>query len=142
MLIDRLKQDHCAARVAKDEVLSALLGTLIGTAETQAKAKENRAPRDEEVTTVLRSYTKGARETADAYRARGDEAGLAKMEREISVMASYLSAQPTSEAVREAAASFKSSTPDANVGAVMAHLKSVFGAGLDGKAASEIVRSL
>ncbi len=142
MLIDRLKQDHLAARVSKDEVLAALLGTLIGTAETQAKAKENRAPRDEEVTGVLRSFTKGARETAEAYRQRGDAAGLAKAEREVAVMAAYLPQQPSPEAVREAAVAFKAGTPGANVGAVMAHLKATFGAGLDGKAASEIVRAL
>lgn len=136
MMIDTLRNDQLAARKAKDETAASLLGTLIGDAVQLARKVENREPTDEEVAGLTRKYVKNAQETRAS--AAGRPEILAKVDREIEILTAYLPKQMTADELKAAIDAFKVSTPGANKGAVMAHLKANFAGLYDGKAASEL----
>jgi uncharacterized protein YqeY len=61
-------------------------------------------------------------------------------ESEQAILSSYSPQQMTEAELREAINAFRAANPDANVGAIMAHLKETFGGRYDGKAASALAR--
>jgi hypothetical protein len=62
-------------------------------------------------------------------------------ETELAILSTYGPKQMTESELREAIDDFRAKNPDANVGTIMAHLKTSFGGQYDGKAASALARS-
>ncbi|MBI1685702.1 GatB/YqeY domain-containing protein [Caulobacter hibisci] len=155
-LLDELKADQLAARKASDRLKADLLTTLIGEA-TQITTEEFKRGvtevTDEKVVATVAKFLKNTKLTLEnlaAERARLVEANgdLSKVdertkaaETEQAILSSYGPKQMTEAQLREAINDFRTQNPDANVGAIMAHLKSNFGGQYDGKAASALARA-
>jgi uncharacterized protein YqeY len=154
-LLDALKADQLAARKANDRLKADLLSTLIGEA-TQITTEEFKRGvtevTDEKVAATVAKFLKNTKQTlenlaservrlietgADASKV---EARIAAAETEQAILSAYGPQQMTEAELREAIDAFRASNPDANVGAIMAHLKANFGGRYDGKAASALAR--
>lgn len=122
---------------------------------------------DEKVSATVTKFLKNAKQARDLYeqefeRVMGhgsrdgktrllSEEGRAFMEgivpkmrqadREIEILTGFLPKQLTEDELREVIVKFKSVNPDANVGAVMGHLKAEYAGLYDGKKASEFARA-
>lgn len=155
-LLDELKADQLAARKLNDRLKADLLTTLIGEA-TQITTEEFKRGvtevTDEKVVATLAKFSKNTKLTLEnltAERARLAEAGgdaakvdarIQAAETELAILSSYGPKQMTEAELRQAIEDFRAQTPDANVGAIMAHLKTNFGGRYDGKAASALARA-
>lgn len=154
-LLDELKADQLAARKSNDRLKADLLTTLIGEA-TQITTEEFKrgvmAVTDEKVAATVAKFLKSTKltlETLAGERARLTEAGsdaskvdarITAAETEQAILSSYSPKQMTEAELRDAINAFRAANPDANVGAIMAHLKETFGGRYDGKAASALAR--
>ncbi|MBO9545755.1 GatB/YqeY domain-containing protein [Caulobacter sp.] len=154
-LLDALKADQLAARKANDRLKADLLTTLIGEA-TQITTEEFKRGvtevTDEKVVATVAKFSKNIKQTLEnlaAERARLAAAGgdvskaderIKAAETELAILSSYGPKQMTETELRAAIDDFKAKTPDANVGAIMAHLKTNFGGQYDGKMASALAR--
>ena len=154
-LLDELKADQLAARKSNDRLKADLLTTLIGEA-TQITTEEFKrgvtAVTDEKVAATVAKFLKSTKltlETLASERARligtgGDAskvvARITAAETEQAILSSYSPKQMTDAELLEAINAFRAGNPDANVGAIMAHLKETFGGRYDGKAASALAR--
>jgi uncharacterized protein YqeY len=154
-LLDELKADQLAARKSNDRLKADLLTTLIGEA-TQITTEEFKrgvtAVTDEKVAATVAKFLKSTKLTLEnlaSERARLIEAGsdaskvdarIRAAESEQAILSSYSPQQMTEAELREAINAFRAANPDANVGAIMAHLKETFGGRYDGKAASALAR--
>jgi uncharacterized protein YqeY len=154
-LLDELKADQLAARKSNDRLKADLLTTLIGEA-TQITTEEFKrgvtAVTDEKVAATVAKFLKSTKLTLEnlaSERARLIEAGsdaskvgerITAAESEQAILSSYSPKQMTEAELRDAINAFRAANPDANVGAIMAHLKETFGGRYDGKAASALAR--
>jgi uncharacterized protein YqeY len=154
-LLDELKADQLAARKSNDRLKADLLTTLIGEA-TQITTEEFKrgvtAVTDEKVAATVAKFLKSTKLTLEnlaSERARlietgGDaskvDARITAAETEQAILSSYSPKQMTEAELRDAINAFRAANPDANVGAIMAHLKESFGGRYDGKAASALAR--
>ena len=154
-LLDELKADQLAARKLNDRLKADLLTTLIGEA-TQITTEEFKRGvtevTDEKVAATVAKFSKNTKltlETLASERARLVDAGreVSKVderakaaETELAILSSYGPKQMTESELREAIDDFRAKNPDANVGTIMAHLKTSFGGRYDGKAASVLAR--
>ena len=154
-LLDQLKADQLAARKANDRLKADLLSTLIGEA-TQITTEEFKRGvtevTDEKVAATVAKFLKNTKltlETLTGERARLGEAGgdaskvaarVAAAEAEAAILASYSPKQMSEAELKAAIDGFRAANPDANVGAIMAHLKASFGGQFDGKTASALAR--
>jgi hypothetical protein len=62
-------------------------------------------------------------------------------ETELAILTLYGPKQMTEAQLREVISDFRAKNPDANVGTIMAHLKTSFGGQYDGKAASALAKA-
>ena len=154
-LLDQLKADQLAARKQNDRLKADLLTTLIGEA-TQISTEEFKRGvtevTDDKVVATVAKFSKNIKLTLEnlaSERARLAEAGgdaskvnerIKAAEAELAILSSYGPKQMTEAELRAAIDAFKASNPDANVGAIMAHLKTNFGGQYDGKAASALAK--
>jgi len=154
-LLDELKADQLAARKSNDRLKADLLTTLIGEA-TQITTEEFKrgvtAVTDEKVAATVAKFLKSTKLTLEnlaSERARLIETGsdaakvdarITAAEAEQAILSAYSPKQMTEAELREAINAFRAANPDANVGAIMAHLKETFGGRYDGKAASVLAR--
>lgn len=154
-LLDDLKADQLAARKASDRLKADLLTTLIGEA-TQITTEEFKRGvtevTDDKVGATVAKFLKNTKLTLEnlaAERARLAASGgeMAKVdertkaaETELAILSSYGPKPMTEAELRAAIDDFRAKTPDANVGAIMAHLKANFGGRYDGKMASALAR--
>ena len=154
-LLEELKADQLAARKSNDRLKADLLTTLIGEA-TQITTEEFKrgvtAVTDEKVAATVAKFLKSTKLTLEnlaSERARlietgGDaakvDARITAAETEQAILSSYSPKQMTDAELLEAINAFRAGNPDANVGAIMAHLKETFGGRYDGKAASALAR--
>lgn len=154
-LLDALKADQLSARKSNDRPKADLLTTLIGEA-TQITTEEFKRGvtevTDEKVAATVAKFLKNTKLTLEnlaSERARLVEAGgdaskvdarTQAAETELAILASYSPKQMTEAELREAIDDFRAKNPDANVGTIMAHLKTSFGGQYDGKAASALAR--
>lgn len=154
-LLDELKADQLSARKANDRLKADLLTTLIGEA-TQITTEEFKRGvtevTDEKVAATVAKFLKNTKLTLEnlaSERARLAEAGgdaskvdgrTQAAEAELAILSSYSPKQMTEAELRAAIDDFRAKNPDANVGAIMAHLKTNFGGQYDGKAASALAR--
>ncbi len=154
-LLDQLKTDQLAARKASDRLKADVLTTLIGEA-TQITTEEFKRGvtevTDEKVVATVAKFAKNTKLTLDnlaTERARLVETGgdtskvderTKAAETELAILSSYGPKQMTEAELRAAIDDFRAKNPDANVGAIMAHLKTSFGGQYDGKTASALAR--
>ena len=154
-LLDELKAAQLAARKSNDRLKADLLTTLIGEA-TQITTEEFKRGvtevTDEKVATTVAKFLKNTNLTLEnlaSERARLVEAGgdaskvderARAAETELAILSSYSPKQMTEAELREAINDFRAKNPDANVGTIMAHLKTNFGGRYDGKTASALAR--
>ena len=154
-LLDQLKADQLAARKQNDRLKADLLTTLIGEA-TQITTEEFKRGvtevTDDKVVATVAKFSKNSKLTLEnlaSERARLAEAGgdaskvderIKAAETELAILSSYGPKQMTEAELRAAIDPFKANNPDANVGAIMAHLKTNFGGQYDGKAASALAK--
>lgn len=154
-LLDELKADQLAARKSNDRLKADLLTTLIGEA-TQITTEEFKrgvtAVTDEKVAATVAKFLKSTKLTLEnlaSERARLIETGgdaskvvarITAAETEQAILSTYSPKQMTEAELRDAINAFRAANPDANVGAIMAHLKETFGGRYDGKAASALAR--
>lgn len=154
-LLDTLKADQLAARKESDRLKADLLTTLIGEA-TQITTEEFKRGvtevTDEKVVATVAKFLKNTKLTLDnltAERARLVEAGgdaskvderIKAAESELAILSSYGPKQMTETELRAAIDDFKAKNADANVGSIMAYLKTSFGGQYDGKMASALAR--
>ena len=160
-LLDEFKADQLAARKSNDRLKADLLTTLIGEA-TQITTEEFKRGvteiTDEKVAATVAKFLKNTKLTLEnlaSERARLIEAGgdTSKVEpqhpapefvqqvlRENTALLSRYPATNGLPELRQAIDDFRAANPDANVGTIMAHLKTNFGGQYDGKAASALAR--
>lgn len=154
-LLDALKADQLAARKSNDRLKADLLTTLIGEA-TQITTEEFKRGvtdiTDEKVAATVAKFLKNTKLTLEnlaSERARLVEAGgdasrvdqrIQAAETELAILSAYGPKQMTDAELRQAIDDFRAANPDANVGTIMAHLKTNFGGQYDGKAASALAR--
>lgn len=154
-LLDELKADQLAARKSNDRLKADLLTTLIGEAAqitTEEFKRGVTAVTDEKVAATVAKFLKSTKLTLEnlaGERARliGTGADASKVdaritaaETEQAILSSYSPKQMTEAELRDAIKAFRAANPDANVGAIMAHLKERFGGRYDGKTASALAR--
>lgn len=154
-LLDELKADQLAARKAGDRLKAELLTTLIGEAAQITTEEFKRGVTevtDEKVAATVAKFLKNTKQTLEnlaSERARLSEAGRdpskidernKAAEAELAILASYSPKQMTEAELREAINDFRAKNPEANVGTIMAHLKTSFSGQYDGKTASALVR--
>ncbi len=154
-LLDELKADQLAARRSNDRLKSDLLTTLIGEA-TQITTEEFKRGvtevTDEKVAATVAKFLKNTKLTlenlanergrlidAGADASKVDQRATAA-ETELAILSSYGPKQMTEAELRQAIDDFRARNPDANVGAIMTHLKTSFAGQYDGKAASALAR--
>jgi uncharacterized protein YqeY len=154
-LLDELKADQLAARKSNDRLKADLLTTLIGEA-TQITTEEFKRGvtevTDEKVAATVVKFLKNTKLTLEnlaSERGRLIESGgdaskvdqrTKAAEAEVAILSSYGPKQMTESELRQAINEFRATNPDANVGTIMAHLKTTFGGQYDGKAASALAR--
>jgi uncharacterized protein YqeY len=155
-LLDELKADQLAARKLNDRLKADLLTTLIGEA-TQITTEEFKRGvtevTDEKVVATVAKFLKNTKLTLENLAtertrligAGGDASKVDERtkaaETELVILSSYGPKQMTEAELREAINDFRAKSPDANVGAIMAHLKASFGGQYDGKAASALAKA-
>ncbi|PTS89531.1 hypothetical protein DBR41_23625 [Pseudomonas sp. HMWF010] len=155
-LLDGLKADQLTARKLNDRLKADLLTTLIGEA-TQITTEEFKRGvtevTDEKVVATVAKFLKNTKltlENLSTERARLIEAGsdASKVderskaaEAELAILSSYGPKQITESELRDAINDFRARNPGANVGAIMAHLKTSFGGQYDGKTASLLAKA-
>jgi len=155
-LLDELKADQLAARKANDRLKADVLTTLIGEA-TQITTEEFKRGvtevTDEKVVSTVAKFSKNtkltlenlATEHARLIAAGGDTSKVDERtkaaETELAILSSYGPKQMTEAELREAIDDFRAKNPGANVGAIMAYLKTSFGGQYDGKTASALAKA-
>lgn len=155
-LLDEIKADQLAARKLGDRLKADVLTTLIGEA-TQITTEEFKRGvtevTDEKIAATVAKFLKNTKLTLEnlaTERARLIQAGsdaskvderTRAAETELAILSAYGPRQMTESELREAINDFRASNPDANVGTIMAHLKTRFGGQYDGKAASALARA-
>jgi uncharacterized protein len=154
-LLEELKADQLAARKLNDRLKADLLTTVIGEA-TQITTEEFKRGvteiTDEKVAATVAKFLKNTKLTLEnlasertrLIEARSDaskvDQRIKAAETELAILSSYGPKQMTESELRQAINDFRAENPDANVGAIMAHLKTNFGGQYDGKAASALAR--
>ena len=154
-LLDELKADQLAARKSNDRLKADLLTTLIGEASQITTEEFKRGVTevtDEKVAATVAKFLKNTKLTLEnlaSERARLIDAGadaskvdqrIEAAETELAILSSYGPKQMTEAQLRKVIDDFRAQNPDANVGTIMAHLKTSFGGQYDGKAASALAR--
>lgn len=155
-LLDELKSDQIAARKLKDRLRADLLTTLIGEA-TQITTEEFKRGvtevTDEKVAATVAKFLKNTKLTLEnlanehtrLIETGGDASNVDERtkaaETELAILSSYGPKQMTESELREAINDFRTKNPGANVGAIMAHLKTSFGGRYDGKTASTLAKA-
>ncbi|MDR0717105.1 MAG: GatB/YqeY domain-containing protein [Azoarcus sp.] len=140
-LFAQLKKDALLARKEGNALRATLLTTLLAEAGMIGKNDGNRESSDDEVRQTIRKFLKNNQEAAAVIK---DEPRLAALRAEAEILAAYLPAMADENAVKaaiaETIAALSERGPKA-MGAVMAALKTKFGAEFDARQASAWVKA-
>lgn len=169
-MLNKLKADQLTARKTKDTIAASLLTTLLGEATKVSDEdfkKGSTEITDEKVIVTIKKFLKNTEETkrildAEFEQVMGHspdsmktspltdegrvfmESRTAKwqaVKREIAILGEYLPQQMDEAQLRAAIDTFKAENPDANMGGIMAHLKTNFAGLYDGKMASQLAKA-
>jgi uncharacterized protein YqeY len=143
MLIEKIKADWKAARIARNAVPATLLGTLVGAIQSKEKTfTPERSLTDIEIVAQIKKMLDALVETKGYIVGNPDRvAELEKTETEISVLTAYMP-QQMDEAAVEAFMRQKLAAGGATMGSLMASLKEAFAGAYDGKVASSVAKRL
>lgn len=137
-LLNTLRQDHRAARLARDDLHSKLLGTLIGRIESEQKCeKQADRPLDDEQIKVEISRMLNDLKRNDALMIHqpGREQQIIVNRREQAILSAYLPQQLSEAEI----AAFAEARKTEKKGAIMAALKAAHPNQYDGKEAATII---
>jgi uncharacterized protein YqeY len=145
MLIEKIYTDMNAARKSTDTVAKNLLVTLYSEAMMVGKNKRNGVTTDEETVAVVKKFIGNTQEVIAILETRGLSAEQQVHEK--TILEGYVPTQMTPDNIKSAVMTIMTelgviSPNQKMVGQVMAQLKSRYNGQYDGKAASEIVKSL
>lgn len=147
MIIEQIKNDLLSARKAHDTLKSALLSTLFAEIQSIGKNQGDRETYEDEAIKVVQKFLKGVIETlTHVQNVNSPNAektiviGRSMIEKEI--LESYLPKMASADEVRQEIAKIKASgvDPVSKMGIAMKMLKVKFGAALDGKMASQLLK--
>jgi uncharacterized protein YqeY len=140
MLIEKIKADALVARKAKMTSVSSLLTTLIGEAEMVGKNAGNRAVTDDEVVAIIKKFIKNINDTITALGDQDPRTLVCLGEK--STLEEYLPKQMDEYVLTVAVRMIINELgAGANMGQVMAALKSKHSGQYDGKMASTVVKA-
>ncbi len=139
-LLNKVKNDMWEMKKAANP-LAALLNTLYAEAAKVGKDAGNRESTDQEVIQTIKKFIKNSEEMLLTLKSLDTEIASTKkqeVEKEISVLKLYLPQQLDTEELKNIILSLETK----NMGDIMKHLKDNYAGLYDGKAASEIAKSL
>lgn len=137
-MIENIQANQLAARIAKNQIKSNLLTTLLGEARSIGKNNGNRETTDEEVIKLITKFIKGITETLSLLKPEDSRFSILVEEQEI--LKSYLPTQLTTEEIKFII--LKNFPEKTAVGPVMAFFKSNYSGLYDGKAVSSLINNL
>lgn len=141
-LFAQIKSDQLSARKAKETLKATLLTTLIGELTAVGKNDGNREVTDADVVKLVKKFLDGVNESIKFMEAAGNETALTMLRGEAAILAPYLP-QQMSEA--ELTVVVKQLVDElgagANMGQVMAALKTRHAGTYDGSMASRVVKA-
>ena len=144
-IVDEVSQQmKDAMRAREREKLTALRGIRAALVETMKEAGQESLS-DDEAQRVLRKLAKARQESIAAYEAGGRPELAAAEQAELSVIESFLPSladEATTRVWAQAAIEAVGASTARDMGKVMGHLKQAHGALLDGRIASQVVKSL
>ena len=142
MLIEKLKEDHMAARRSKNIVLSNLLGTVLADCQKAEKSgKTEHVLSDSEVLAIVQSTRKKVVETISLISnnpERKDQ--LLKMEQERDFLDVYIPTQLTDDEIKIIANEQKNN--GLNMGQMMAYMKANHNGKYDPKSVSILLKTI
>lgn len=140
-LLDNIKTDQVAARIAKESLKATLLTTLLGEAQMIGK-NAGRETTDDEVVAVVKKFIKGINDTVEFLAEQNAKATQVCME-EKAILEVYLPQQMTKDQIKLAIENALTGTVRAmNKGEMMKYLKENFAGRYDGKEAAAAVDEL
>lgn len=143
MLLNKLKDDQIAARKERNEIKSNLLTTLVSEAAMVGKnATPPRDTTDEEVIRTVKKFLDNAKESFDIAMKSSREEAASKAQAEISILETYMPQQMSADEIEKAIRECRETNPVANMGQIMAYLKTKYAGQYDGKLASDIAKKV
>lgn len=136
--LEQIKKDQFEARKNKEALKASLLTTLFSEASMKGK-NAGRETTEEETIQVVQKFLKGVNETISFLEKANNAEALTTANTEKSILEGYLPKMASTEEIRAEVAALKAAGA-ANIGAIMKGLKDKFGAGLDGKLASQLAK--
>jgi uncharacterized protein len=142
-LINELREKSIEARKGTDQVAKSLMVTLYAECLSVGKNKRNGETTDDECISVIKKFKDNASETVKILADRGLPGGDSAIEVEtlIGLLPKQLSNEELSDAIK-GIISEKGLTDLKGLGQIMGALKATYGNTYDGKAASEIAKTL
>lgn len=143
MLIEKIRADWKAARIAREADKATLLGTLVGAIQSKEKTFSPERPlTDDEVVAQIKKLIDGATETIGHLKAHGgSEDAIAKAQAEIDALTVYMPQQLDEMAI-EAFLRAKMAEGVVGVGPLMGALKAAHAGAYDGRLASAVAKRL
>lgn len=146
MLIAKLKEDQLTARKARLAVQASLLTTIIGEAEMVGKNAGNRAPTDDEVTSVLKKFEKNLMENERIFTERNMQDELTGAQRELLIVRLYLpkkidDAQIKAD-IEDVVARLSLALEQKSMGAIVKELRGKYGVQFDGGQVSAVFKAM
>ena len=143
-LSNTLSQDVKAALKSGDKTRVSML-RMVNAAIKNREIEKGSAPTDEDVSAILRSYVKRARESIDQFSKAGRTDLAEKEKQELAVIQSYLPEELTEEETRkiisEAISATGASSPN-EMGKVMKAVMARTKGQVDGKLANKLVKEM
>ena len=139
-LFEKIKADQLVARKAHNELATSLLTTLVGEAAAIGKNNGNRDVTDAEVVALVKKFVKGMDDTLGFLGDTNPEA-TSVVNAEKYILGPYLPSQMDEATLTQAIIDIKA-TEGANMGKIMAALKTQYTGLYDGKMASTIIKGL
>lgn len=143
MIIEQIKQDQVAARIARDQLRTSLLTTVLGEAETAAKNKGQALLSDQDTIALLKKFIDNIKTTIEYcednyYRVSDERYENAVAERMI--LEKYMPVALTEEQLSVIIKVF--ADQGLNMGQIMQRLKEGYAGQYDGAKASALVKSV
>lgn len=140
-LIEKVKADQVAARIAKESLKAVLLTTLLGEAQAVGK-KACRDTTDDEVVAVVKKFIKGINDTLEFLKDQ-NAAATAVCVAEKAILEVYLPSQMTESQIYDVVFNCKlNEPPNTYKGQLMAHMKKNFAGQYDGKMAASVIDAM
>lgn len=140
-LIENIKADQVASRIAKESLKATLLTTLLGEAQMIGK-NAGRETTDAEVVAVVKKFIKGINDTVEFLGTQNAKATQVCLDEKV-ILEVYLPKQMTEGEIYDVVFNCKLNEPPSTYkGQLMAELKKNFAGQYDGKMAASVIDAL